>query len=125
MTLNRAKETVSALSVRPTIPDVVSKTPSGGGDMEVHKAMLIYYVVTSNVCLRHSLLSLFIVVWQRYMARKHTNEHRVIYDYGFYAMVKTTQAGVLKVSANLYLNWLHVINKRGNLYSVTKSAFLT
>ena len=30
------------------------KTPSDGGDMEVRKAMLIYYVVTLNVCLCHS-----------------------------------------------------------------------
>ena len=31
-------------SVRPTILSILMKTPSGGGDMEVHKAMLIYYV---------------------------------------------------------------------------------
>ena len=42
-------------SVRPTILGVLMKTPSGGGDMEVHKAMLFYYVVTPNVCLYHSL----------------------------------------------------------------------
>ena len=28
-------------------------TPSGGGDMEIQKAMLFYHLVTSNVCLRH------------------------------------------------------------------------
>ena len=27
------------------------ETQAGGGDMEVHKTMLIYYVVTSNACL--------------------------------------------------------------------------
>ena len=30
------------------------KKKSGGGDMEIHKAMLFYYAVTSNVCLCHS-----------------------------------------------------------------------
>ena len=35
-------------------PGSSNKTPSGGGDMEVYKVMLICYVVTSNVCLRHS-----------------------------------------------------------------------
>ena len=29
--------------------------PSGGGDMEIHKAMLFYHLVTFNVCLRHRL----------------------------------------------------------------------
>ena len=41
-------------SVRPTNMGVLTKTPSGGGDMEVQKAMLGYYVVTSNVCLHNS-----------------------------------------------------------------------
>ena len=30
------------------------ETPSGDGDMEGRKAMLIYHVVTSSVCLRYS-----------------------------------------------------------------------
>ena len=37
-------------SFQPTILGVLTKTPSGGVDMEVHKAILIYYFVMSNVC---------------------------------------------------------------------------
>ena len=33
---------------------VLTKTPSGGGDMEIQKACPIYYVVTSSACLRHN-----------------------------------------------------------------------
>ena len=29
-------------------------SPSGGGDMEIQKACLIYNVVTSSACLRHN-----------------------------------------------------------------------
>ena len=46
-------------SVRSTILGVLTKTASGGIDMEVHKAMLIYYAVMSNVCLRHSCHVIF------------------------------------------------------------------
>ena len=45
-------ETVSAFS--PAInPGILTKTPSGAGDMEIQKAVLFYYVMTSNVCLHH------------------------------------------------------------------------
>ena len=35
------------------------------------------------------------------MVRKLIDEHRVVHDYGLYAMVKTSRAGDLKVCANL------------------------
>ena len=34
------------------------------------------------------------------LARKHINEHRVVHDYGLYAMVKTLQVGDLYARAN-------------------------
>ena len=40
--------------VRPAILGVLTKTPSGGGDMVIQNACLIYNVVTSSVCLRHN-----------------------------------------------------------------------
>ena len=49
-------------SVHATILGLLTKIQLGGGDMEVAKAMLFYYVVTSNVCLRHTSVKLFIVV---------------------------------------------------------------
>ena len=45
-------ETVSAF--RATTLGILMKTPSSGGDMEIQKAMLFYYAVTSTVCLCHS-----------------------------------------------------------------------
>ena len=40
------------------------------------------------------------------MARKHISEHRVVHDYGLYAMANKAQANDLDVRANLvsYLN---------------------
>ena len=40
-------------------------------------------------------IRLFIVVCLRLLARKYTNEHHVVHDYGFCAMVKTAQDGDL------------------------------
>ena len=41
-------------SVRSAILGILTKAPSGGGDMEMQKAFLIYYVVKFSVCLRHN-----------------------------------------------------------------------
>ena len=76
------------------------KTPSDGGGMEIQKAMLSYYEVTFNVYLRHSQTFHCDLIAVR-MARKHINEHRIVYDNGLSAMVKTAQVGDLRVHANL------------------------
>ena len=36
------------------VQSILAKTPSGGSDMEVSKAMLFYYVILSNIYLGHS-----------------------------------------------------------------------
>ena len=45
-------EPVSAFSPANN-PGRANETPSGGGDMEIQKAMLFYHLLLSNVCLLH------------------------------------------------------------------------
>ena len=67
--------------------------------MEVHKDMLFYYVMTSNVCLRRSCTCYHGLTAVN--VEKHISEHRVVHDFGLCAMVKTAQAGDLNARANV------------------------
>ena len=53
--INNKAAFVQVMACRRTaILGALTKTPSGGGDMEIQKACLIYNVVTFSVCLHHN-----------------------------------------------------------------------
>ena len=78
---------------------ILTKSPSVPGDIELSKAMLIYYTVTSNVCLHHN--QTFYLSLTDGNGEKHTNEHCVKHDYVLCVMVKTAQISDLNVHAIL------------------------
>ena len=89
-------------SVRPTSIGVLTKSSSAAGDVELSlsKDMLIYYLGTTNVCLRHSWDFLFQFNRDKWW-EKNINEHWMEHDYALYTMVKTAQFGDLNIHANL------------------------
>ena len=78
---------------------VLTRSSYIAGDIELSKAVLIYYAVISDICLRHS--QIFIVAKPWYNVRKHTNEHYMKHDYVLCAMIKTTRVGDLNTRASL------------------------
>ena len=47
-------EVETVFSIRPAVLGVLTKTPWGGGDVEIQKAFLMYNVVTSTLYFRHN-----------------------------------------------------------------------
>ena len=85
--------------VVPTILGILTKTLSGDGDMVIHKAML-FYLLWRLTC-AYVTVGLAIVVWPRYIAKKHINAHRVVHYYGLCMMVKAAQPGCANVVSKL------------------------